>query len=148
MRRVPHDRDVHTGSCHCGRIRYRLNVAHLDDVAICHCTACRRSTGGTHVTWATVPRASFYWTGETPASYRSSEHATRYFCPRCGAQMAFLSERFPQEIDVTVSTLDQPERAAPDRHIWIVSKLPWVQISDGLPQELRETPKRNPDADA
>lgn len=127
------------GACQCGRTTYRVDVAAFDDVAVCHCPACRRSTGGTHVTWATVPRAAFAWTGEPPAEYRSSDHAVRFFCPRCGAQLAFVSSREPSTIDITVVTLERPEAAAPDRHIWTKSMLPWVHLDDGLPREQGET---------
>ena len=143
---VGDDNGMFTGSCHCGRTRYRVDVECLDDVAVCHCSVCRRSTGGSHVTWATVPQATFHWTGEPATAYRSSEHGTRWFCPHCGAQLAFVTSRVPQDIDVTVTTLDQPERGAPDRHTWVASKLPWVHLNDGLPQESRETPRGNPDA--
>ena len=98
------------------------------------------------MTWATVPKTTFQWTGDPPAAYRSSEHGTRWFCPHCGAQLAFVTERVPQDIDITVTTLDQPEHGAPDRHTWVASKLPWVHLNDGLPQESRETPRGNPDA--
>jgi hypothetical protein len=130
------------GSCHCGRTTYRVDVASFDDVAYCHCTACRRTTGGTHVTWATVPLDRFAWTGTKPAEYRSSEHASRFFCATCGAQIAFVSSRFPGEMDLTVTTLEFPENAPPERHTWVASKLPWVHIADGLPQERHETPRR------
>ena len=126
------------GHCHCGRVRYRVAGDRFDDVGVCHCEACRRSTGGTHVTWATVPEDSFAWTGEPPAEYRSSDHGCRYFCPRCGAQLAFRSSRFPGEVDITVTTLDQPERVPPDHHTWVRSRLSWVHLDDGLPREDEE----------
>lgn len=126
------------GHCHCGRVRYRVMVDRFDDVGICHCEACRRSTGGTHVTWATVPDATFTWTGEPPAEYRSSEHGRRFFCPHCGAQLSFQSRLFPGEVDITVTTLDQPEAVPPDHHTWVRSRLPWVHMGDGLPQEDHE----------
>jgi hypothetical protein len=130
------------GSCHCGRTTYRVEVKTFDDVAYCHCAACRRTTGGTHVTWATVPRETFAWTGGKPSEYRSSDHASRFFCPHCGAQIAFVSSLYPGELDLTVTTLEKPEAAPPDRHTWTISKLPWVHLDDGLPQEQRETPRR------
>lgn len=129
------------GYCQCGRTRYEVRLDRLDDVAVCHCTACRRSTGGTHVTWATVPRSAFAWTAEKPAEYRSSEFAVRLFCRHCGAQLAFMTDREPDSLDLTVSTLAHPERVAPDRHIWVRSRLPWVHLDDGLPREEGETPR-------
>ncbi|WP_459617808.1 GFA family protein, partial [Enterobacter hormaechei] len=37
--------ETHTGGCHCGYLRYAV-AAPLDDVAHCHCSICRRTTGG------------------------------------------------------------------------------------------------------
>ncbi|MGV8495599.1 GFA family protein, partial [Pseudomonas aeruginosa] len=49
-----------------------LATAPLDDVAHCHCSICRRTTGGIVTTWATVPRAAFRWLAGEPAEYASS----------------------------------------------------------------------------
>ena len=42
--------ETHTGGCHCGYLRYAV-AAPLDDVAHCHCSICRRTTGGIVTTW-------------------------------------------------------------------------------------------------
>jgi hypothetical protein len=35
---------------------------------------------------------------------------------------------------VTLGSLDEPARLAPQMHVWTADKPPWVTISDGLPQ--------------
>jgi len=127
------------GKCHCGRVAYRIERERLDDVAVCHCEDCRRSTGGTHVTWATVPLETFCWLNEAPREYHSSTHGTRFFCPTCGAQIALFTTRAPHSMDVTVGTLERPAEAPPNRHIWLKAKLPWVNVEDGLAREDGET---------
>ncbi|MDH4558979.1 GFA family protein [Pseudomonas sp. BN417] len=129
--------ELHTGGCQCGQLRYTIE-APLDDVAHCHCSICRRTTGGIVTTWATVPLASFRWTAGTPAEYASSSNAVRYFCPRCGSQLAFFTQLAPDSLDITVATLDQPENAPADRHIWVTSKLPWLSLDPQLPEEDEE----------
>lgn len=37
--------ELHTGGCHCGNLRYQIDGP-VDDVAHCHCTICRRTSGG------------------------------------------------------------------------------------------------------
>lgn len=128
-----------SGRCACGRTTYVIAGDAGLDVATCHCETCRRSTGGTHVTWATVAREAFRWTGAPPASYRSSEHGTRFFCSTCGAQLALYTELAPTSMDVSVSTLDHPELYPPTRDIWLSRKLPWVALCPGLPGEAEET---------
>ena len=68
--------ELHPGGCHCGQLRYAVE-APLDDIAHCHCSICRRTTGGIVTTWATVPLASFRWTAGTPAEYASSSTSVR-----------------------------------------------------------------------
>lgn len=126
------------GGCHCGHCRYRIELERLDDVAVCHCSICRRSTGGTHVTWATVPKAAFSWQAGEARRYAPNATSTRWFCPRCGAQLALWTELAPESMDITVATLDRADDHPPDRHIFVADRLAWVHLDDGLPQEAEE----------
>ena len=127
----------HSGGCHCGALRYRVQAT-LDDVAHCHCSICRRCSGGTITTWATVPLDSFTWTRGKPRSYHSSATCTRYFCPNCGAQLALFTTRSPDSIDITIATLDDPDQVAVRRHIWVGTRLPWLHLDPQLPEEREE----------
>ena len=71
-----------TGGCLCGGVRYAI-AGPPNRVVHCHCTMCRRASGGTVVTWAIVPAEAFRITAGRPAEYRSSPQATRRFCPSC-----------------------------------------------------------------
>ena len=129
--------EVHEGGCHCGAVRYRVAGA-LEDVAHCHCSVCRRVTGGLLVTWATVRCEDFQWLLGTPQRYDSSASCVRYFCSRCGAHMALTTDLSPESIDITLTTLDAPERVRPNRHIWTESRLPWLHLDEQLPGEAQE----------
>ncbi|MBF4210426.1 GFA family protein [Pseudomonas donghuensis] len=131
-------RDSYEGGCHCGALRYRIQGP-LTDVAHCHCSVCRRVTGGLLITWLTVDCDDFQWLSGTPQRYDSSASCVRYFCSRCGAHVVLTTDLSPQSIDVTVTTLDQPELAPPNRHIWIDSRLPWLHLDEQLPAEHGET---------
>jgi hypothetical protein len=37
-------------------------------------------------------------------------------------------------MDFTLVSLDDPSALAPQIHIWVQDKLPWIKLSDGLPQ--------------
>lgn len=134
-----------SGKCACGAVTYEISAGADIAVANCHCRACRRSTGGTYVTWATVPRSAFQWTGAKPGIYKSNPRTRRYFCRSCGAQMALLTTREPKTIDVTVAAFDHADSYAPTRNIWLSRKLSWVPIDRRLKREDRESStKANP----
>lgn len=128
---------IHQGGCHCGALRYEF-AAPLQDIAHCHCSICRRSTGGIVTTWITVPLASFRWLAGTAREYASSASCTRSFCPTCGAHLTLFTTLSPHSLDITIATLDQPELAPADRHIWVQSRLPWLHLDEHLPQEQQE----------
>jgi hypothetical protein len=85
------------------------------------------------VGWFTVTAARFHVLAGEVARFKSSEHAERGFCPRCGTALTFQSNRYPDEIDVTTCSLDDPERVPPKDHTFIRSQLRWVRLNDGLP---------------
>lgn len=130
--------DIHEGGCHCGRLRYRI-AAPLRDIAHCHCTICRRTTGGIVTTWLTVPLASFHWLRGSAAAYASATRCLRYFCAHCGCHLALFTSLSPDSLDITVASLDQPELAPAERHIWTGSRLPWLHLDEGLPEEDEES---------
>lgn len=120
------------GGCSCGFVRYRADGTPSHETN-CHCTICRRTSGAPFVSWFTVPASGFRVTAGEPASFRSSAHGTRTFCPRCGTPLTFQSDQAAGEIDVTTCSLDAPELVPPRDHTWASSKLPWVRLGDRLP---------------
>ena len=129
--------NIHSGGCHCGHLRYQFSGP-LHDIAHCHCSICRRVSGGIITTWITVPAADFTWLGGAPSRYDSSASCVRYFCPTCGAQVALITQLSPESIDVTIATLNHPEHAPAERHIWSDSRLPWLHLDEHLPSEAEE----------
>ncbi len=121
------------GTCLCGFIRYQAGGTPSNETN-CHCSICRRSSGAPYVTWFTIPSAEFRFTSGEPASFQSSEHGTRSFCPRCGTPLTFRSSHFPDEVDVTTCSLEDPERLPPKDHSRTRSKLSWVELGDTLPR--------------
>ena len=129
------------GGCLCGGVRYRIG-AEPHDADYCHCRMCQRATGAPVVAWLTVASAGFTWTKGALAVYRSSEKAERLFCPRCGTQLGFRELAEPDQLDVTLASLDDPEAVRPSHHIWTASRIGWFDTADDLPRY----PNRGPDA--
>jgi hypothetical protein len=130
-----------TGGCLCGEVRYEAAGTPFHETN-CHCSMCRRACGAPMVAWFSVPRAQLRWVSGTPTRYRSSAHAERSFCPRCGTQLTFQSDRYPEEIDITTCSLDDPERVPPQDHTRTSSQLRWVKLDDGLPRHAEARPER------
>jgi hypothetical protein len=120
------------GGCFCRFVRYQADGSPFDETT-CHCTICRGTTGTAMVTWFTVARDAFRFVAGQPTTFPSSEHGTRSFCPRCGTALTFRSARLPDQIDVTVCSLDHPEAVPPRDETWVRSRLPWAPLDERLP---------------
>jgi hypothetical protein len=122
-----------TGACLCGAISYEISV-HAGDVAdYCHCRQCRRASGAPVVAWVQVPPARFRVTAGTAKPFASSAHATRWFCPDCGAHL-YMTDDAGTSVGVTLGTLDRPEAVRPTVHGWEAERLPWLYLADELPR--------------
>ena len=123
----------HSGGCLCGRVRYRASGEGTDR-CFCHCTSCRRAIGAPMVPWVTFAASSFSVVEGQLAQYRSSPGVSRGFCAACGTSISYRRDDRSDEIDVTVSSLDDPASMVPEVHTWVEDKLPWVAITDGRGQ--------------
>lgn len=122
-----------TGGCLCGAVRYRIERAPID-AGFCHCRQCQRSSGAPVLAWLTLHAPDFVYIRGAPAVYRSSMHGHREFCPACGAQLVFRNDADAATADVTLASLDDPARVAPQYHIWMGSNIAWFDLADSLPR--------------
>ena len=123
----------YSGGCLCGSVRYEASGP-ATNLCYCYCGSCRRASGAPLVAWGTFPRSSFRITHGTLSEYRSSPPVLRGFCAACGGALTYRHEARADEIDVTLTSLDEAAGLAPQMHVWVSDKLPWVVIADGLPQ--------------
>lgn len=121
------------GGCHCGEVRYCATGA-ARNICICHCLSCRRSAGAPFVAWATFLLKNFQITHGELRTHNSSSMVTRGHCERCGTSITYFNSGRDTEIDVSLTTLDEPSALTPRCHIWVEDKLPWILINDNLPQ--------------
>ena len=120
------------GGCLCGAIRYRIRGSPRRTTH-CHCLHCRRASGAAFVTWAEFPSSDFELLSGAPSRYESRPKVTREFCPSCGAQLIYRHADEPGTIDVTACSLDDPEVAIPEDHVWCDRTISWLKVADGLP---------------
>jgi hypothetical protein len=98
---------THKGSCHCGAVRYEIDLDLGGKATRCNCTICTK----TMVTGASAkPDAFRLLTPERELStYAMSPVATRYFCPKCGIHCfgrGDIPELGGAFVSVNVNTLD------------------------------------------
>lgn len=126
------------GGCLCGAIRYHARAAPVRAV-ICHCSMCRKHSGAPALCFVHFALDSFRWLDDSPTRYRSSEFAERGFCPRCGSTITMHEEVLDDRVQVTLGSLDAPERVQVDDHVWTQDQLPWFEVTDELPRFERNS---------
>ena len=125
--------DRTTGRCLCGDISFEYDPDAVRWTGHCTCESCRRSTSSPVTTFVGVSASGFRWTGAAPAPYESSPGVTRSFCPRCGSQMAFESQRWPGEVHIYAASLRDPTGVEPQAIFHYHERLPWLEIAGDLP---------------
>lgn len=131
------------GGCLCGGVRYRLR-AEPTQLSDCHCIDCRRASAAPFVTWGAVGKEDIeLLSGEL----RKVPHAERLrsFAACCGTPLFFQDDEEARSIDVTIASLDHPERYSPTVAIWTEDRLPWAVLdpSRRTYRQGRETGKKN-----
>ena len=123
---------IYHGGCHCGDIRYSVDLDLSRGTMRCNCTYCRKVRNWSA---ACAPEALAITGEDKLASYTLSGAVRHEFCPRCGVRL--FSRGHMQELggdfaSVMVSTLDEGTEdeliAAP------------VKWADGLHDNWRNSP--------
>ncbi len=123
----------YAGRCFCGDVSFDV-AGPARYSCFCHCESCRRAAGGVYVAWATFDKDEFVVNGGQLFEHDSAADVVRGLCTRCGTSLTYENKRRPGEIDVTLTSFDDPSWFSPESHIWVEDKLPWVTIADDLPQ--------------
>jgi hypothetical protein len=102
--------ESHEGSCHCGRVRFRVH-GELDETVDCNCSICTQK-GMLHLI---VPRGAFeLLSGEAElTTYRFNTGVAKHtFCRHCGVHPFYVPRSHPDKIDVNVRCLTGVDVAA------------------------------------
>ena len=130
---TPADSRMLLGRCQCGGVRYRVADAFLY-AANCHCSRCRAATGSAFKAFAGIERAKLEITdgADTLLVYGEDDlNDTR--CGVCGS-LLFSVVRDGAYVHVAMGSLVDEPTVRPAEHIYVASKAPWFEITDGLPQ--------------
>ncbi len=72
------------------------------------------------------------------ATYQSSDHARRQFCPTCGTGLFYVNEEtLPGLIDVQSGTFDDPDALPARVQIQVAERIGWMATAHDLPEFQR-----------
>jgi hypothetical protein len=118
------------GACLCGRIAFDVHEPRA--MGVCHCTRCRRWSGGPSATMVAVAPNNFEVTkgNDLMKPYREEGFADRYFCSHCGSSV------YTDGVEVYYlgAGVLQDVKLKPAWHIQVANKEPWDEIGDDAPQ--------------
>lgn len=123
------------GGCACGAVRYALDEAPYD-TGWCHCRLCQHVSGSGGMVFATINIDRYRITTgqEQVGSFASTDFGMRTFCLQCGSPLSIHFQHQPDEIDIPVGTLDDPEEVAPKFHIYAAEAPSWMPMMAFLPR--------------
>lgn len=115
--------------CHCRQMRV-IAEGEPDRVYLCHCKACQRRTGTAFHFGVNYPRERVRIEGEYKLYQRGADSGSTirfYFCPNCGSNLRWESERNPLLCGIAggafpPGSLPPPTAAVfeEDMHSWLV----------------------------
>ena len=130
------------GSCLCGGVRYEVTAPFLR-ANYCHCSRCRKHSGGAASAQGRVPREGFRLLsgGELIEVYRPEGGGmVKAFCRVCGSSV--FGGTWPEgpEVSIRFGTLDDDPGIQPQFHSFVDSKASWERLSDDGLRRFPEGP--------
>lgn len=124
-----------TGGCLCGGVRFTYD-GEIGPAGYCHCTDCRRCTGGAYTLSARLLTSGFEVHSGSLGSFTKTGESgmplTRHFCSSCGSPIYTSSEHRPEFIHVKAGVLDDPSVVQPAHETWTRSRVVWAEIPSGI----------------
>ena len=129
------------GSCHCGKVKFRVDSAEPVPFMRCYCSICRKTagTGGYAINLGAIAR-TLKMTGKGfLGTYRARlrkgrtgtrlSKARRHFCTYCGTALWVWDPTWPDLLHPHAGAIDTPLPVPPTNvHCLVGSKARWVRI--------------------
>ena len=131
------------GKCLCEDVRFEI-AGSLGPLGYCHCSQCRRASGGAFGANADVQRRDLRFTSgeERIREYESSPGCFRAFCSRCGSPLYKRRAAVSDVVRIRLGLLEDDPGLRARVHVYVADKAPWYEISDSLPQFPQGLPER------
>lgn len=107
-----------TGRCLCSAISFTVRGPLRTAVVACHCTNCRRFTGGVWTGTTALKEHVVIERGATLIWYRSTTEVQRGFCGNCGSSLFWVHDEGPL-IGIAAGSLNEPTGLKLEVHSWV-----------------------------
>jgi len=126
----------YTGGCSCGSICYELLKEPMF-THCCHCHLCQKITGSAFIINTLIEGANFQLTSGELASFAGpsgsgGKHIIKR-CSNCGDPVVSYFGGTEHLAVVKAGTLDNPNLAPPQAHIFVDTKVEWLQLPIDTP---------------
>ena len=121
MKRPPIPDPPHRGACLCGAVRYSYNARPLA-LNACHCSDCKKLSGGAHSSVVLGAAAAFSHTGALVRwrkRARSGREIDIVRCAQCGVRLWHEPVGASQFVFIQAGTLEDESWFVPTSHIWV-----------------------------
>lgn len=123
-----------TAACSCGAFGFRSPAGPVLQL-VCHCTDCRAVAGTPFTSLAFFKSDACEVSGPT-RSHRftadSGNETTRESCVSCNDMVLDRTAGFPHLLGVVAERIRPPFAFNPRFHVWTQSKLPQVEVPEGM----------------
>ncbi|WP_235820456.1 GFA family protein [Falsiruegeria litorea] len=134
MTSLTHNPKTLSGRCYCGALCIQA-PAPAQVVTYCHCSDCRRVTGGPVAAFAAFAPEVIEILPTWPDPVEINPGIKRWFCRTCGSAMAAWFDYLPDQIYVPLGVIDQIEDLQPALHCHADNAPHWLHLDDGLPRD-------------
>ncbi|MCW8329242.1 GFA family protein [Photobacterium sp. SDRW27] len=122
------------GSCLCGEVQIEV-PDEFEYMGNCHCSECRKFTGSDYSSVGGLSSEKFNLKAgqEYVSTYQKSKETELAFCKCCGSSL-YSRKITGGKHNIRLGILNDIPTHQPNFHIFVASKAPWNEITDGLKQ--------------
>lgn len=128
------------GSCLCGNTTYTCSSEPLFS-ALCHCSACQKSTGSAFSPVLGVKKDDLKIMGNCIKLYESKGESGkttfRYFCSECGSTLYGVMESQPELAFIKAGTLEDKSWFKPKINVYWDDHCSWVTQLNNIPNSSK-----------
>lgn len=97
---------IHTGGCHCGKVRFEIDAPSMIEVTDCNCSICSKS-GYLHLFVANSDFRLLRGEDVLTTYTFNTGVAKHHFCRVCGVKSFYVPRSHPDGVSVNVRCLDE-----------------------------------------